>query len=77
MNTEQEIKERNEAVDIALKEGNMEDLSLLVGIPVEVLQGVQKMTRSERRKWYHDNRKRLGLPRWGQLTKSNFEDNGK
>lgn len=26
-----------------------------------------KMTRAERRKWYHENRKRLQLPAWGAL----------
>ena len=26
-----------------------------------------KMTRAQRREWYHNNRKRLQLPRWGEL----------
>lgn len=25
------------------------------------------MTRKERRKWYKENRKKLGLPSWGEL----------
>jgi hypothetical protein len=29
-----------------------------------------KMTRAERREWYHKNRKRLQLPRWGQLRET-------
>ena len=28
-----------------------------------------KMSRKERRKWYKDNRKRFGLPRWSELNK--------
>ena len=26
-----------------------------------------KMTRKQRRQWYHDNKKRFNLPRWGEL----------
>lgn len=29
----------------------------------------EKMTRKERREWYRNNKKRLGLPRWSELTK--------
>ena len=25
------------------------------------------MTRKERRQWYHENRKKYNLPRWGEL----------
>lgn len=28
-----------------------------------------KMTRKERRQWYKENRKRLGLPRWNELRR--------
>ena len=28
-----------------------------------------KMTRKERRQWYHENRKRLNLPAWRDLNK--------
>lgn len=28
-----------------------------------------QMTRPERRKWYKENRKRLGLPRWNELRR--------
>lgn len=27
------------------------------------------MSRKERRKWHRENRKRLGLPRWNELSK--------
>jgi len=26
-----------------------------------------KMTRKQRRQWYHENRKKYNLPRWGEL----------
>ncbi len=28
----------------------------------------EKMTRKERRAWYHKHRKKLRLPRWGELS---------
>jgi len=31
------------------------------------------MTRKERRQWYHENRKKYDLPRWGELK--NLESN--
>lgn len=30
----------------------------------------EKMTRKERRQWYHRNRKRLELPEWGVLRET-------
>lgn len=62
------VEARKQAVEAALKANDVQSLSMLVGIPVEVLSGISKMTRKERRQWYHENRKRLGLPRWGDLT---------
>jgi hypothetical protein len=32
-----------------------------------------KMTRKQRRQWYHENRKKYDLPRWGKLK--NLESN--
>jgi len=39
----------------------------------------EKMTRRERREWYRVNRKKLGLPRWSELStlKDEQQQNGK
>lgn len=66
-----------EAIDRAVKEGDVQTLSRLTGIPVPVLQGVEKFTRKQRRQWYHSNRKRLNLPRWGNLSDLKTKENGK
>lgn len=42
-------------------------LSRMLNLPVEVLMGQRVLSRKERRQWYHENRKRLGLPKWGAL----------
>lgn len=63
----EDIQPTPENIELASKEGRVEDLSAMLRIPVPVLLGVQKMTRKERRQWYHENRKRLNLPKWGSL----------
>lgn len=37
----------------------------LVGIPKEYASMVLGMSRSERRRWYKENKKKLNLPAWG------------
>ncbi len=63
-----DVYETRAAIDLAVKDGRIKDLSRLVQIPIEVLEGTKNMTRKERRTWYHENRKRLNLPRWGELA---------
>lgn len=48
-------------------ERNFPRLSALIGLPIDVLTGQRILSRKERRQWYHENRKRLGLPKWGNL----------
>lgn len=55
-------------IDLAIKEGRFDDVARVTGIPADVLKGLRVMNRRDRRTWYHENRKRLGLPRWGELT---------
>lgn len=48
-------------------EQQVREAALATGLPTEVLNGSRKMTRKERRKWYHENRKKMKLTPWGQL----------
>ena len=34
---------------------------------VKIPSDTATMTRKERRQWYHENRKKYNLPRWGEL----------
>ena len=40
---------------------------------VKIPSDTATMTRKERRQWYHENRKKYDLPRWGELK--NLESN--
>jgi hypothetical protein len=37
---------------------------------IELPKEPEKMTRKERREWYHRHRKSLKLPRWKDLSKT-------
>lgn len=54
-------------IDDAAAAFDLPKLVRLTGLPPEVIKGERVMTRKERRQWYHENRKRLQLPEWGQL----------
>lgn len=61
------LQPTKENIELAAKEGRLLDLSQMTGLPLDVLRGERILTRKERREWYHKNRKRLQLPRWGIL----------
>lgn len=54
-------------IDKAVEGRDLKEVMRLTGLPLEVVTHQRVMTRKERRKWYHDNRRRLKLPKWGQL----------
>lgn len=54
-------------IDEAAKAFDLEKLIRLTGLPADVITGVRTMTRKERRAWYHENRRRLRLPKWDKL----------
>ncbi len=54
-------------IDKAAKEFNEPELMRLTRLPLDVIKGERIMDRAERRKWYHDNKKRLNLPPWNKL----------
>jgi hypothetical protein len=54
-------------VQKAESERNFPRLSALIGLPEDVLRGERILSRNERRQWYHENKKRLGLPEWRAL----------
>jgi hypothetical protein len=60
-------EEIQKEIDDAAASFDMPKLVRLTGLPEDVITGVHKMSRKERRAWYHENHKRLKLPVWGQL----------
>lgn len=60
-------KEIEQQIIEAEKEKNITKLMKLTGFPADVIAGVRVMTRKERREWYRQNKKRLGLPAWNKL----------
>ncbi len=60
-------EETKEAIRVAHEKKDLGQLQRLTGFPVDVIVGKRVMTRTERRKWYHENRRRLNLPAWSKL----------
>jgi ssDNA-binding replication factor A large subunit len=61
--TEDPLKE----IDEAAKNFDLSKLMRLTGLPADVITGQRVMSRKERRTWYHENRRRLRLPKWDKL----------
>lgn len=56
-----------EQIKTAHEKKDLSELVRLTGFPVDVIVGKRIMTRKERRAWYHENRRRLRLPKWSEL----------
>ena len=64
---QQTPEEIRESIAKAHKDKDLSELARLTKIPADVIAGVRVMSRKERRQWYYENRKRLGLPKWSLL----------